>query len=93
MSKFFVRNNTSSWVPMPMQTDAPGCSVSSNGSSSQIAASNALTRVNFDGAEYRDTNGYHSAASNPSKITVPNITSLSGLYTLSARVEFDDNKS
>ncbi len=65
----------------------PGCVVQRT--AAQSIPNSALTAIQFTATDVRDTDGYHSTATNPERITVP--AGLGGLYSIGAVVPYVGN--
>jgi hypothetical protein len=64
----------------------PGCIV--HRSTAFEIADDTLTAIEFNAADIRDTDGYHSTVTNTTRMTVP--AGLGGLYEVGANVTFND---
>lgn len=65
----------------------PGCSIRNGGAFQN--PNNSWTKVPFDGADLRDTHGFHSATNNPEKVIVP--PGCDGWYDLSFSGSWQNN--
>lgn len=69
----------------------PGCRVRRHVTPQTTPGDSTHTPVEFNEADLRDTDAFHSPGSDPSKVTVP--TGLGGIYRCTAFVEFAPNNT